>query len=67
MKFWKFPSLSIVKPTELPEFEIPFWLVPAPAFVPAIGPSKLMNLNPPELTTLSTVMVGPVGPFWRFM
>ena len=33
----------MVNPTEVPEFEMPFMLVPVPAFVPAVGPSKLVN------------------------
>ena len=43
VKLWKFPLLSMVNPTEVPELEMPFMLVPAPAFVPAVGPSKLVN------------------------
>ena len=42
-KLMKVPLLLIVKPTEFPLFEIPFMLVPAPALVPGLGPSKLMN------------------------
>ena len=59
MKLLKFPSLSMVNPTELPVFEIPFMLVPVPAFVPGVGPSKLVNVEPPALTWLMSVMVGP--------
>ena len=39
------------RPT-VPEFEMPFMLVPAPAFVPAFGPSKLVNAKPPALVLL---------------
>ena len=43
VKLLKFPLLSMVNPTAVPEFAIPFMLVPAPAFVPGVGPSKLVN------------------------
>ena len=43
VKLWKFPLLSMETPTDVPEFEMPFWLVPVPAFVPGVGPSKLVN------------------------
>ena len=49
----------MLTPTELPEFEMPFWLVPDPAFVPAIGPSKFLNVNPPERIVTMGVTVGP--------
>ena len=48
-KLLKFPLLSMVNPTEFPLFEIPFWLVPLPALVPALGPSKLVNWKPPSV------------------
>ena len=41
MKLWKFPSLSMVNPTEVPEFEMPFMLVPAPALVPGVRPVEV--------------------------
>ena len=44
VKLWKTPALSMSNPTTVPEFEIPFSLLPAAAFVPALGPSKLRNL-----------------------
>ena len=53
----------MVNPTEVSELEMPFWLVPAPAFVPGVGPSKLVNTKPPALTFLMGVTVGP-GTFW---
>ena len=64
VKLLKFPLLSMVNPTAVPEFEMPFRLVPAPAFVPASGPSKLVNTKPPELTLPSIVMVGPFTCDW---
>ena len=44
VKLRKFPLLSMVNPTAVPEFAMPFMLVPAPGFVPAFGPSKLTNV-----------------------
>ena len=59
VKLWKFPSLSIVNPTDVPLFEMPFMFVPAPALLPAFGPSKLVNQKPPLPTLLRTVIEGP--------
>ena len=44
VKLWKFPLLSISNPTEVPEFEMPFWFVPAAALVPAFGPLKFVKV-----------------------
>ena len=46
----KVPVVVDVNPTEVPEFEIPFMFVPAPALVPAFGPSKLVKVKPSLLT-----------------
>ena len=58
MKLWKFPLLSMVNPTAVPEFEMPFMLVPAPALVPGFGPSKLVNWKPPALAVPRIVALG---------
>ena len=38
---------------------MPFMLVPVPATVPALGPSKLVNMKPWDLIMLIGVIVGP--------
>ena len=62
----KFPLLSMVKPTELPLFEIPFMLVPLPAPVPGVGPVEVGELEAADVTlfrrvTLGTMLSPPAG------
>ena len=58
-KLPKFPSLSMVKPTEFPLFEIPFWLVPRPHSCRRRS-VEIGELVAVKLTLLRSVMLGPL-------